>query len=357
MKRWSETRRVLAHLEIISRTGTPAALATVVRVVGSAYRREGAKLLVCADGSMTGNVSGGCLEQDVIEVARRVLQSGASELRTYCSSHDQVAAWDLGLGCEGQVEVYVEPVRTALSLARDMMAGSHPAAFVLCTLLHGGTLTVSSTACDGDLGAGDLNRAVLARARALLGQDYAGLEVCGDRSVFFDALEPAPELIVCGAGEDVPALVRLAASVGFRIAVLDRRRGRLDAARFPEADRLIHADGEQLLRVIDPTRSYAVVMTHNFADDAAYLGALLSTSVPYIGVLGPRERTDRLLETVRPNRVPARDDARLYAPVGLDIGTDGAEQVALSIVSEILAVRSGRPVQSLRERAFAAIHA
>ena len=353
MKHWSETRMVLGRMDECARVGMDSVLATVVRVVGSAYRHEGAKLLVCADGTTAGNVSGGCLEQDVIEVARRVIRTGCPELRSYCSGHDEVEAWNLGLGCEGKVEVYVAPVRAPLPLARAILASHDPVPFVLCTALDGPTLTATATASEGDFGSPTLNSAVLARARDLLGRDCAGLEACAGRQVFFDALEPPPQLILCGAGEDAPALAHCAASVGFRVVIVDRRAGRLDPARFPAATRLVAADGEDLVGFADPTRSYAVVMTHSFADDAAYLAALLSTSIPYIGVLGPRRRTERMLDALSLARVTAVDEQRLHAPVGLDLAGEGAEQVALSIVAEILAFRSGRPLRSLRERALA----
>src|SRR2546428_9885361 len=118
MKQWLETREVLDRLALLVRAGGRGALATVVRVRGSAYRREGAKLLVAEDGSTTGSVSGGCLEQDVREVALQVVRSGHPEMRSYCSSADEVEAWDLGIGCEGQVDVLVEPALEARSRER-----------------------------------------------------------------------------------------------------------------------------------------------------------------------------------------------------------------------------------------------
>src|SRR5213596_237329 len=108
MKHWHETREVLDFLAPVLGEGRRAALATVVRVRGSAYRHEGAKLAVAEDGTTAGNVSGGCLEQDVREVALQVIRTGAPELRSYCSSADEIAAWDLGVGCEGQVDVRSE---------------------------------------------------------------------------------------------------------------------------------------------------------------------------------------------------------------------------------------------------------
>src|SRR5439155_1184787 len=250
MKQWHETREVLDRLAELAREGKRAALATVVRVRGSAYRHEGAKLLVGEDGSTTGNVSGGCLEQDVREVALQVIRSGKAELRNYCSSADEIEAWDLGVGCEGEVEVFVEPVTEPRPRERELLDRREP--FVVATIV---------------------------------GMRDAG---CGMRLIMS-----------------------------------------LDGA------------------------SYAVVMTHNFADDQAYLRALLRTPVPYIGMLGPRQRTERIVRNL--SAAGAVDEGRLYGPVGLDIGTDGAEQVALAVIAEVLAVRSGRPADSLRERK-AAIH-
>src|SRR5438876_9471975 len=126
MKQWLETREVLDRLAQLAQAGRRTALATVVRVRGSAYRHEGAKLLVAEDGSTTGNVSGGCLEQDVREVCLQVIRSGRAELRSYCSSADEVAAWDLGVGRAGEVIVYVEPVTAPRPRVRELQGGHEP---------------------------------------------------------------------------------------------------------------------------------------------------------------------------------------------------------------------------------------
>src|SRR5213595_241925 len=135
MKQWLETREVLDFLAALRRgEGARAALATVVRVRGSAYRHEGAKLAVAEDGSSAGNVSGGCLEQDVREVALQVIRTGEPQLRSYCSGADEIAAWDLGVGCEGQVDVYVEPA-DARPRERELLDSRR--SFAVCTLLAG----------------------------------------------------------------------------------------------------------------------------------------------------------------------------------------------------------------------------
>ncbi len=186
----------------------------------------------------------------------------------------------------------------------------------------------------------------------MLGSEQSGLHEIGGRSVFFDVFLPPPQLVLCGAGDDARPLARFAADVGFRVVVVDRRPGYLTVERFPTAARLVASDGAELLeRLALDAASYAVVMTHNFADDQAYLRALLDTPAAYIGMLGPRERTERIVRNVRNlGAAGPVDEARIFGPVGLDIGTDGAEQVALAVIAEVLAVRSGRRADSLRER-------
>src|SRR5437667_7893663 len=163
MKHWHGTREVLDFLALVLGEGQRAALATVVRVRGSAYRHEGAKLAVAENGTTAGNVSGGCLEQDVREVALQVVHTGEPQLRSYCSSADEIAAWDLGVGCEGQVDVYVEPAE-ARPRERELLDGRTP--FAVATVIGmrdarcGMRLIVTSASAEGDLGSVDLNTGV-----------------------------------------------------------------------------------------------------------------------------------------------------------------------------------------------------
>lgn len=328
MKQWLETRQVLAA---IGEATAAAALATVVRVRGSAYRHEGAKLLVSADAGHTGNVSGGCLEDDVREVALRVIRTGAAERRSYCGSADEIAAWDLGVGCEGEVEILIAPVRDAWVAERDAMRAQIP--FVVLTALDSGARRcLTGTQAESYIGGGD-----------------SRLETIDGVETFVDVLTPPPRLLVVSGGEDARHLVRVAHEVGFRVVVADRRPGLLHAARFPVGVQIVETDAARLgERVVLEPNDFAVAMTHHFADDTDYVRALLRSPIRYLGVLGPRQRTERILSLLRAEG-PV-DDTRIYGPVGLDIGTDGAEQVALAVVAELLAVRSGRRPQSLRER-------
>ena len=343
MKLWLETSQVLDQLDALRREGRRAALATVIRVRGSAYRHEGAKLLVPEAGAVTGNVSGGCLEEDVREVAQRVIASGVSERRSYCGGANEVAAWDLGVGCEGEVEILIEPCLSDRVAERDLMAAEQ--AFVVLTRMpapgHAGEPerhTVSGAAADHWLDAGG-----------------SRLEDTDAGETFVDVLRPPPRLLIISAGDDARHLARIADDVGFRVVVADRRPGLLSPDRFSARVRLVETDAARLAeRVVLDADSYAVVMTHHFVDDTDYLRALLRSPARYLGVLGPRQRTERILGILRADG-PV-DETRVFGPVGLDIGTDGAEQVALAIIAEILAVRSGRRPRSLRDR-VAPIHA
>ncbi len=334
MKQWLETRQVMDQLAAWHAEGTECALATVIRVQGSAYRHEGAKMVVAADGRVVGNVSGGCLEEDVREVALRVIRTGTTERREYCGSMDEIAAWDLGVGCEGVVELFVERVTDARAAERAALASEVP--FVVITSLADGARE-------------------LLQGEAAVQWIAAGESQLVESARFVDVMIPPPRLLVVSAGDDARHLAALAASVGFRVVVADRRPGLLTAERFPAPIRLVETDAARLAeRLVLDDESFAVVMTHNFADDTEYLRALLRGPARYLGVLGPRQRTARILDILRAD--DAVDEARIFGPVGLDIGTDGAEQVALAVVAEMLAVRSGRSPRSLRERA-APIHA
>jgi xanthine dehydrogenase accessory factor len=334
MKQWLESRQVFEALAQWHAANVPCALATVVRVRGSAYRHEGAKLVVSADGRSVGNVSGGCLEEDVRAVAERVIRTGVAERRKYCGSANEVEAWDLGVGCEGEVEILVEPVRDSRDAERAAMAREEP--FAVLTSLD------------------SQSREFVGGERVSEFAD-AGSHLLADDVTFVDVFEPPPRLLVVSAGDDARHLAALADGVGFRVVVADRRPGLLARDRFAPSVRLVESDAARLAeRVVLDATSMAVVMTHHFADDTDYVRSLLRSPVRYIGILGPRARTERLLGVLRAEG-PV-DDSRIFAPVGLDIGTDGAEQVALAVVAEILAVRSGRNPRSLRERR-APIHA
>jgi xanthine dehydrogenase accessory factor len=360
MKRWAETRELLDRLARLRADGKRAALATVIRVDGSAYRREGAKLLVDEDGTTWGNVSGGCLEADVREVALQVIATGQPQLRSYHSGADEVNAWDLGVGCDGRVDVFVEAALEPRARELALLERAEP--FAVATLLDAGAgpndpgspadrrrLVFTASSVEGGLGLPELDAEVerLVRDHGIAGasrlHDFIG------HPIFIDRFVPPPRLVIIGAGEDARPLAALGSTTGFRVVVVDRRAGLLQPERFPDRVRLVRSDPLELTeRLRLDGEAFVVTMTHSFADDLDYLREVVRSPVPYIGVLGPRHRTERLLRLL--DAEAPLDESRVYGPVGLDLGVEGAEQVALAIIAEILAVRSGRSASSLRER-------
>jgi xanthine/CO dehydrogenase XdhC/CoxF family maturation factor len=258
------------------------------------------------------------------------------------------------------VDVYVEEQRAegraVRATWRALLDGDAP--FVVSTNLASGernVLTTDRRNAERDVVPRDLGTGERETSRSGAGpHDTSHLHVAAGRETFIDVFTPPPQLLIVSAGDDARPLARLAASVGFRVVVVDRRPALLTHERFPHA-RLVESDAEHVAvraRVTDDT--CAVVMTHRYSDDREYLAALLDTRAPYIGMLGPRQRTERIVAELGVTDPDSRE--RIYGPVGLDIGTDGAEQVALAVIGEILAVRSGRRPTSLRDRR-APIHA
>jgi xanthine dehydrogenase accessory factor len=370
VKHWHETSQILAHASALAQAGRRAALATVVRVQGSAYRRPGAKLLVADDGTMTGNVSGGCLETDVRERALAALRSGSPRLLHYNTGRDDQTVWGLGLGCNGEVDIFVQPATTAAALGtgarlRSLLDADAP--FAMATVVAGDSECAPSllgqvlvVARDGVLAGstGDeaADREAAAQAAALLATAESGVHAVAGLQVFIEVLRPPPRLLVFGADDDAVPLVRYARDAGFRVTVLDHRSAYISPTRFAEGTRLLQARAEHGIPDLPPLGPdvYAVVKTHSLLHDREWIRRLLETPVAYVGILGPRARTEEILRQLGVVEGTAAS-ARVFGPVGLDLGADGAEQIALSIVAELLGVRAGREPKHLRDAA-GAIH-
>ena len=316
--------------------GVPMALATVVSVRGSSYRRPGARLLVPADGAPIGLISGGCLEAEAARLAREAIELDAPLLVTIDHSGEGDELWGMGLGCRGVIELLAEPPGMAAATIDALRAArAEGRATYLLTGLDGERRTLSATEADS-LG-----------ERAALAVAHGRPTLIGDSVL--DPILPPLHLVVCGAGPDAAPLVAAGVRQGWRVDVADPRRSLLVAERFPGA-RLVDAEAQE---VGAATRAgewtAAVVMSHDYVRDAAFLAGFLGRGLTYLGVLGPRDRTERLLGEL--GTPPGNADmAILHAPAGLDIGADGSEQVAAAIVAEILADLHGRSGGPLRDR-------
>ena len=353
----SELSDVLSAISTLHARGERMALATIVGVRGSTYRRPGARLLVPEHGAPVGNVSGGCLEGDVERIGREVMTTGAPRLELFDLTADGDEVWGYGLGCNGAMELFIEPADHAIATAAALRTAiEDERACSLVTVLASTLDAIEPGARllrradgveEGSLGTPETDGAASRLADAALAAGTSTVEETDGLRLFVEVLLPPPRLLVCGAGHDAIPLVRYSADLGWRVIVADVRRPFLSHDRFPEAAAFSDLDPGRVDEAVDdPARTYAVLMSHNYLRDVDYLRSLLDEDLAYLGALGPRKRTLQLLRDL--DRVDAID--RMYAPAGLDIGGEGPEEVAWAIVAEMLAVRRGRSGGMLRER-------
>ena len=297
--------------------------AFVIATQGSTYRKPGALMLLSSGGARCGLLSGGCLEGDLHEHAHAMLAGGAkSMVRDYDSRSSDDPVWGLGLGCEGAMRILLWRLDAddSLDLLRGWLAAQdrrEPA-----------TLEVDLSSGAGAL---SLGRALGAGSGAALRD-----------GLFVVAAARVPALLVCGAGPDAEPVARFGAALGWQVTVIDHRPAHLEAARFPDARRVAAVDAADPGATVDLDGfDAAVVMSHHLVADGQYLAALARSAVPYVGLLGPAARRERLYAELGALADPLR--ARLRAPVGLDLGGGTPEAIALAIVAEIQAVLQGRP--------------
>ena len=319
-----ELQAILATLAL--HPTEPAVLATLVRVEGSSYRRPGARLLLLGDGTRVGSISGGCLEDDVVAHAQAVLEHGRAETVIYDTTTENDLVWGTGLGCHGIVRVLLEKLPPTPVWAAVLRAN-----------LSAGRDTLLAVGYDEP---------------AALGTQLAADEK-NSAGIFLETVAPPTPLVIFGAGDDARPLSRFAKELGWRVTVVDSRPSYVTVTRFPEADQMAVGHGaEPTAGVALNARTVAVIMTHRYKDDLPLLRALLPQPLAYLGLLGPKKRAERLLETLAAEGLTITPEmrARLHAPVGLDLGATTPETVALSILAEIQTRLSGRKPIHLRER-------
>ncbi|HBB35243.1 MAG TPA: xanthine dehydrogenase [Cyanobacteria bacterium UBA8803] len=363
-------QNILQAFEQTNQLGQSIALATLVKAQGSTYRRPGARMLMTSQGQMVGSLSGGCLEGDVYEQAQEVMASGKPIVVQYDTMSDEDIIWGLGLGCNGIVQILIERV--------EEESPFNPLAFlakcikcrqlgVLATVFYvegqlkaqvGSRLmvypdrTINTNIADADLVAQISDDSLPA-----LDNKHSTIKAyplaTGQAEVFIEVIQPPVPLMIFGAGHDAVPLVRLAQELGWYVTVVDSRAGDSTKERFPNAHEVILGRPETIGdRIQLDNHTMAVVMTHNYLHDLELLKILLSSSVKYLGILGPKNRTEKLLQDLKEQgTIPTEQQLqRLYSPVGLAIGADTPEEIALSIVAEIQAVLAHRSGGSLRNQ-------
>lgn len=366
----SELQRLLSAYDRQRDTKNQCALATVTEVEGSSYRRPGARMLVTDDGQLTGSISGGCLEGDALRRARRVMLTGKSEIIIYDSTDiEEDLQHGAQLGCEGTIHILLESIDFAdqnnpIELLRKTARQDNPV--VLITILSAKNsisnlsgkriLVTNLNQQDIDFtGSSATDQLILTDAleASKSGQSATSNYRIADESarLFLEVIFPAPQLTIYGAGNDAQPLVRLAVGLGWRVHIVDGRAPQATVQRFPEAESVeIVKLAELENRKFFP--GYAVLMSHNYHYDFAVLQKLISyQSVNYIGILGPKKKTDRLLDDLQKTGFMLRDEEheRLHGPVGLNIGAETAEEIAVAIMAELLAVKHQSQAGFLRE--------
>ncbi|OLF17700.1 XdhC family protein [Actinophytocola xanthii] len=349
--------------ELVGRysAGEAVALGTVVATFSSAPRAPGAAMLVAADGTVAGSVSGGCVEGAVYEQGREVLDTGTPVLRRFGVSDDD--AFAVGLTCGGIIDIFIERVSAAdfpefADLAKSIQTGEPVA---LATVVDhpepervGRRLVVWPDRVLGDLGTARINAAVADDARGVLATGRTGTlhyGVEGERrgeglSVFVSSFEPPPRLLVFGAIDFAAAMARLGAFLGYQVTVCDARAVFATASRFPEADEVVvdwphrYLAAEVAAGRVD-RRTVVAVLTHDPKFDVPVLEVALRSEAGYVGAMGSRRTHDDRMARLREAGLSEDELARLASPIGLDLGARTPEETAVSIAAEIISLRWG----------------
>jgi len=319
-------------------------LATVVATAGSTYRKAGARMLIMADGTYLGLLSGGCMEADLAAHARQVIEAGAPRAIEYDMRGPDDVLFGLGAGCEGAMRILLEPAApnspAGEALAAAGQAGQHGEKTCLIVLHESGHLPLGTYRAGGEL-----PPELLGAARQALAESDSRTVVWHERGTrqraFVHFLAPPPHLLICGAGPDVAPVVICAKNLGWRVTVVDHRPAYAEQARFPGAA-VRHVAAHALRDAVDLAGCHAaLVMSHHLQSDESYLRILAESAMPdYVGLLGPKVRRDRLAQELGPLQQSL--NSRLRGPVGIDIGASTPEAIALSIVSQIHAWLAGR---------------
>jgi xanthine/CO dehydrogenase XdhC/CoxF family maturation factor len=350
-----ETTDILAAWKQSLADAKPAALATVVLLEGSGYRRPGARMLVLGDGQTVGSVSGGCIDRDIVYRAGAVITSGHPALVRYDAVSEEEAGPGASLGCGGEVHILIEPANQTSLAALDWLRDRRKGGVIAMVIeRHNADLPAGWRAALDETGqthGGRWPEELLREARAALesGQSrHARHSTSGGwMDVFLEVVHPPAELLIFGAGADVVPLASLGRGLGWRVTVVDMRSSPAAAGRTFDADSVIRSTADELDRVEIPNGSAVILMNHNWNNDLAALRRLRAASTRYIGVLGPRRRTQRLLAKLDSAAPPAD---RLHFPAGLDIGAETPREIALSIIGEIVCQLRGGGGGALRDK-------
>ena len=362
-----EIRNIIKAYDIAQKAGKQTALATVVHVEGSSYRRPGARMLIEDDGQLTGAISGGCLEGDALRKALLVMNEKRSKLVTYDTMDDDDAKFGVGLGCNGIIQVLIEPIddadpHNAVQYLRAINEKRQLAVLVTlfslhdkrssqhgtCLLLQEDKKLVGHTPVLKEILQHDAEETMINQVSSF--KNYVSND--DDLTAFIEVIKPPVSVIIIGAGNDVIPVVDMADILGWETTVIDGRANYAKKERFASAcSVLVAKPGQVLEQIAIDEHTVFLLMTHNYNYDMAMLRQLLQKDVSYIGMLGPKKKRERILSEFKEEGLSFTDQqlSVLHSPVGLDIGAETSEEIAISILAEIKAFFANKDVQSLRK--------
>lgn len=365
-----ELLQIIRAYDAALHAGKKTALAAVVHVEGSSYRRPGARMMFSDDGELTGAISGGCLEGDALRKAMLVLSQQQSKLITYDTGDEDDATIGIQLGCEGIIQVLFEPIdhknkNNPIQLLRKATALRQQSVLVTLFSLHDkknehpGTclLMEANGKISGHIPYPALQDAVMEDVLAAMQQHSSSLKNYKYKNIsvtaFIEFLQPPVSLVVIGAGNDAIPMMQMADTLGWEVRVVDGRGTHAKPQRFIAACQVLVSKPEKILeQILVDRQTVFVMMTHNYNYDLATLKVLLQRKVTYIGMLGPKKKLEKMLNELRKNGVEITEEQlhSIYGPVGLEIGAETAAEIALSIIAEIKAVLSDKAGGSLRNK-------
>lgn len=361
-----EINDILKAYSEVAILGKKCALATVVKVEGSSYRQPGARMLVTEDGFLTGAISGGCLEGDALRKALLSINQKQNKLVTYNTSNENDAEVGLQLGCNGIVHILFEYIDDEVSnnpiqLLKQLELERKEAVIVtIFSLKRGASQIGTALFFRKDSPVLHHNNDALnliSEVREVLKNKTTIVKKLQEKSndeALIEYIKPPISLVIAGAGNDVQPLVKMAAILGWKITIGDGRATHATSKRFAKAKQVLVAKPEELIEsVIIDDQTYFLLMTHNYKYDLTVLKSLLQTDCLYIGILGPKSKLNRMLDELQIEGITLNEEQskRIHSPVGLDIGAETAEEIALSIISEIKAFASKREGTFLKYKA------
>jgi xanthine dehydrogenase accessory factor len=359
---------VKAHKQAV-RDNKRTALATVVHIEGSSYRQPGARMLITEDGMLTGAISGGCLEGDALRKALLVIANVNPVVVTYDTSDEDDAKIGIGLGCNGIIQILIEPVietepLNPIKLIEQLFTKREPAILATLFSLEDRKSKSAGTRYLLQKNGTELSSATDTKQLELLRDQAESVFTSGESSIVpklidskFDVLFflslPALSIVIIGAGNDVIPLASITYTMGWDTTVADGRTNYATVTRFPTATNvLVSKPSEVLDKIVTDERTVFLLMTHNYNYDLALLKQLLETPTRYIGILGPRKKTIKMLDEIQDQgkKLTSEQLDKIHGPTGLDTGAENAEEIALSICAEINAVINGKFGTKLRAK-------